>query len=35
MVIIRGLFKTQISKRSLFVNRVNGFQQKAPSQMFE
>ena len=32
---LRGLFRTQISKMKLFEKRVNGFQQKAPSQMFE
>ena len=35
MVTIRGLFRTQIPEMNLFVKRVNGFQQKAPSQMFE
>ena len=35
MVTIGGLFKTQISKTNLFFKRLNNFQQKAPSQMFE
>ena len=34
MVTIRGLFRTKISKMNLFVKKVIGFQQKAPSQMF-
>ena len=35
MVIIRGLFRTQISKINLFGERLYSFRQKAPSQMFE
>ena len=35
MVIIRGLFRTQISKIIFFGERLNSFRQKAPSQMFE
>ena len=35
MVTIRGLFRTQTSKTNLFAKIVNGFQRKAPSQMFE
>ena len=35
MVTVRGLFRAQISKVNLFLKRLNGFQQKAPSQMFE
>ena len=35
MVTIRDLFRTKISKMNLFVKKVIGFQQKAPSQMFE
>ena len=35
MVTIRGLFRTQISKMIYFLKRLNSFQQKAPSQMFE
>ena len=35
MIVIRGLFRTQISEMSLSLKRLNGFQQKAPSQMFE
>ena len=34
MVTISGLFRTQISKTNFF-KRINSFQQKAPSQMFE
>ena len=35
MIKIRGLFRTQISKLNILVKRVNGFQEKAPSQMLE
>ena len=35
MKTIRGLFRTQISKKNLSLKRLKGFQQKAPSQMFE
>ena len=35
MVTIRGLFRTQISKMIYFLKRLNSFQQKAPSQMFQ
>ena len=35
MVTIRGLFRTQISRTNLFVKRINGVQQKAPSQLFK
>ena len=35
MVTIRDLFRTQISKMSLSLKRLNVIQQKAPSQMFE
>ena len=35
MLTIRGLFRTQISKMNLSLKILNGFQRKAPSQMFE
>ena len=33
MVVVRSLFRNQISKVNLFVKRINSFQQTAPSQM--
>ena len=35
MVIVRELFRTQISKINLFIKRVNCFQEKSASCMFE
>ena len=35
MLTIRGLLRTQISKMNLSFKILNGFQRKAPSQMFE
>ena len=34
MATISAFFRSQISKMNLFVIRVNGFRQKAVSQMF-